>query len=395
MLNTIGAADFSKKTVVVRADLNVPLDRSGTVPVVADDTRIRAAIPTLKHIVDNGGKAVVLSHLGRPKGNVDPALSLRPVAEHLAGLVDCSVSFCSHTGAERKDHVGAVPWGSVVILENTRFDAREKANDPTLASEFAELGSVFVNDAFGTAHRAHASTVGVAHLSDEKYLGLLMEKEVSYLSKLLDNTDNPFVAILGGAKVSDKIGIIRNLLPKVEHLLIGGAMSYTFLAASGVQVGTSLVEEDKFEQARQLRRAAGSKLLIPTDHVVATTFDNDAESKTVEGDIPDGWMGLDIGPETRRTYSAIIEQAKTVVWNGPMGVFEFANFARGTLAIAQAMADSTKSGALTIVGGGDSVAAISQAELDDDVSHVSTGGGAMLEFLEGKDLPGLAAIASS
>ena len=393
MKNSITNADLRGKTVVVRADLNVPLSHNAGVTTVTDDTRIRGALPTLAHIVESGGRAVVLSHLGRPKGERKPEFSLAPVAAHLDSIANFPVSFCPETtGPAARRAVEATEFGGVVVMENTRYDSREKENNDEFSRELSSLGEVFVNDAFGSAHRAHASTTGIAQFVNERYFGLLMQREVEYLNKLLTGAERPFVAILGGAKVSDKIGVIENLLPKVDRLLIGGAMSYTFLASAGIEVGNSMVEEDKFATARELVSKAGEKLMLPSDHVVAKEFDNESESEITISSIPADSMGLDIGPDTIKIYSSVIEEAKTVVWNGPMGVFEMPSFASGTLAVAQAMSASTKSGALTVVGGGDSVAAITQAGLDDDVSHVSTGGGAMLEFLEGNRLPGITAI---
>ncbi|MDX1740499.1 MAG: phosphoglycerate kinase [Rhodothermales bacterium] len=384
--------DVKGKRVLVRVDFNVPL-KDGA---VSDDTRIRAALPTIHTVLDRGGTAVLMSHLGRPKGVADPKYSLAPVARHLQSITGKTVTFSTETvGDAAMDAVSNAPTSSIVLLENTRFHPGETKNDPDLARSIAALGDVFVNDAFGSAHRAHASTEGVTHFVSKSAMGFLLEKEIKYLSALLAQPKTPFVAVLGGAKVSDKIGVIENLLPLVDKLLIGGAMSYTFLKAQGHGIGNSLVEEDKLDVARELLERAPSKILIPTDHVAATTFDNVAEHTTVRGEIPAGYMGLDIGAETVSTYEAEIGRARTVVWNGPMGVFEMSNFAAGTNAVARAMAEVTHSGALTVVGGGDSVAAITQGGYDDHVSHVSTGGGAMLEFLEGKVLPGVASLTDS
>lgn len=381
--------DVGGRKVLVRVDFNVPLDGS----TVTDDTRIRAALPTVMSITERGGAAILCAHLGRPKGEPDPEFTLAPVASHLAGLLGRPVQFVtSLTGPNAQAFAEDLQPGEVLLLENTRFDARETRNDAALSAELAALADLYVNDAFGAAHRAHASTEGVAHLVDQAAMGLLVEKEVDYLSRLLGEPDRPFVAVLGGAKVSDKIGIIEQLLDRVDTLLIGGAMSYTFLKAQGVSVGSSLVEDDKLDVATDLLQRAGDRIRIPSDHVVADRFAADAERQTVEGAIPDGWMGVDIGPETVRAYSALIEDASTVIWNGPMGVFEMEAFAAGTNAVADALARSTDSGCLSVVGGGDSVAAITQAGYEDRISHVSTGGGAMLEFLEGKVLPGIAAL---
>ncbi|WP_397547284.1 phosphoglycerate kinase [Rhodothermus marinus] len=391
---TIDDLDVKGKRVLVRVDFNVPLkeDEQGNL-VVADDTRIREALPTIRALMQAGAKVILMSHLGRPKGQPDPRYSLAPVARRLEELLGVRVRFVSNiVGEAVRQAINSMPEGGVILLENTRFHPGETKNDPELARQLAELADVYVNDAFGSAHRAHASTEGVAHYVKQAAMGYLMKREVEYLSRLLENPEHPFVAILGGAKVSDKIGVIKNLLPRVDRLLIGGAMSYTFLKALGHNVGASRVEEDRLDEARQLYEEAQGKILLPVDHVVAPEFSNEAPSQVVEGDIPDGLMGLDIGPKTIERYREEILQARTVVWNGPMGVFEMPNFAKGTFAIAEALAEATDRGALTVVGGGDSVAAITQAGYADRVSHVSTGGGAMLEFLEGKELPGLVAL---
>ena len=394
---TLDDLDLSGQRVLVRVDFNVPLDDDGN---VTDDTRIRAALPTIRAITERGGKAILMSHLGRPKGEADPKYSLQPVAAHLEKLLGQdpakrgqAVRFAETTvGEDVRQAVQNLPEGGVLLLENTRFNAGETKNDDSLAAELAELADVYVNDAFGSAHRAHASTEGVTRHVDQAAMGYLLEREVDYLGKLLEAPEHPYVAVLGGAKVSDKIGVIEALLDRVDSLLVGGAMSYTFLKALGHEVGASRVEEDKLDVAKKLYERAGGKIKLPTDHVAAETFANDAEHRTVQGDIPDGLMGLDIGPETIRTYREALLKARTAVWNGPMGVFEMSNFAKGTFAIAETLAETTDRGALTVVGGGDSVAAITQAGYEDDVSHVSTGGGAMLEFLEGKILPGVAAL---
>lgn len=390
---TLSDLDLKNKRVLVRVDFNVPFAEENGKRSISDDTRIRAALPTIKAITHAGGKAILMSHLGRPKGGPDPKYSLEPVAQHLENLLGQKVYFSKATvGDEAAQVIAQAPWGSVILLENTRFLSGEEKNDETIASQLAALADIYVNDAFGSAHRAHSSTEGVARKSQLSACGFLMEKEVQYLSRLLENPAKPFVAILGGAKVSDKIGVIENLLPRVDTILIGGAMSYTFLKALGHNVGASRVEEDKLQEARDLYERANGKIKLPTDHVVAREFKNDAEHWTAEGNIPEGAMGLDIGPNTIQAYRERILQANTVVWNGPMGVFEMDNFNKGTFAIAEALAEATDKGALTVVGGGDSVAAITQAGYEDRVSHVSTGGGAMLEFLEGITLPGVAAI---
>ncbi|MEX0821339.1 MAG: phosphoglycerate kinase [Rhodothermales bacterium] len=386
---TLNDVDVRGKRVLVRVDFNVPLQDG----VVGDDTRIRAALPTIRHIIERDGKVILMSHLGRPKGEPDAALTLAPVAKHLENVLGERVRFVSNiTGPAVQEAVAELPDGGVILLENTRFHPGEKKNDPAFAAELASLADIYVNDAFGAAHRAHASTEGVAHQVEQAAMGLLLEKEIEYLSKLLEAPEAPYVAVLGGAKVSDKIGIIQNLLDRVDAVLIGGAMSYTFLKALGHGVGDSLVEEDKLDVAKELYERAGGKIKLPSDHVAASAFENDAEHGTVEGDIPQGEMGLDIGAGSLETYRGLIESARTVVWNGPMGVFEMENFSKGTFAVAEALAAATDNGALTVVGGGDSVAAITEAGYEDRVSHVSTGGGAMLEFLEGKTLPGIAAL---
>ncbi|MDX1548572.1 MAG: phosphoglycerate kinase [Rhodothermales bacterium] len=391
---TLDALDAAGRTVLVRVDFNVPLeaDADGR-PRVTDDTRIRAALPTIRALTEQGARVILASHLGRPKGAPDPAYSLAPVADHLEDLLGEPVRFVSSTTGEAvRKTVQSLPEGGIVLLENTRFHPGETSNDPGFAADLARYADVFVNDAFGSAHRAHASTEGVTHHVEHAAMGRLLQREIEYLSRLLDAPDAPFVAILGGAKVSDKIGVIENLLGRVDALLIGGAMSYTFLKALGHGVGASRVEDDKLDQARTLYEQADGRIVLPVDHVAAEAFADDAPHRTVEGDIPEGLMGLDVGPQTVARYRERILKAKTVVWNGPMGVFEMPSYAHGTVAVAEAVAEATRRGALTVVGGGDSVAAITQAGFDDDVSHVSTGGGAMLEFLEGKTLPGVAAL---
>ena len=382
------------KRVLVRVDFNVPFetDEGGRLRI-SDDTRIGAALPTIKAIIRAGGKAILMSHLGRPQGKPDPQLSLSPVADHLERLIGERVRFVSNTTGEVvQKTIRSMPEGSILLMENTRFCSEETKNDPDFAARLAQLADVYVNDAFGSAHRAHSSTEGVAHLVEQAAMGYLLQREVAYLSRLLDTPEPPFVAVLGGAKVSDKLGVITHLLDKVDKVLVGGAMSYTFLKALGHTVGASRVEEDRLDEARAMFEQAQGKILLPHDHVTAEAFDNDAPHHTVAGAIPEGEMGLDIGPATIATYRETLLAARTVVWNGPMGVFEMPNFAGGTVAIAEALVEATTRGAMTIVGGGDSVAAITQAGYADAVSHVSTGGGAMLEFLEGKTLPGIAAL---
>lgn len=391
---TLNDVEVTGKRVLVRVDFNVPLTQSddGT-QAVADDTRIRAALPTIRTIVNADGKAILISHLGRPGGQPDPAYSLAPVAERLEKLLGERVRFSSNTtGQAVEDVIDSMPDGSVILLENTRFEPGEKANDDDFAQALADLADLYVNDAFGAAHRAHASTAGVAQFAPQAAMGLLMKEEVEVLTAVRDNPEPPFVVVLGGAKVSDKIGVIDALSDKADRLLIGGAMSYTFLEAQGHAVGTSLVEEDRLERTRDLLDIVGDKLLLPSDHVVAAEMDPDAETQTVRGDIPNGMMGLDIGPDTIDAFTGAFDGAATIVWNGPMGVFEMEPFATGTMAIAEALAQATEAGAYTVVGGGDSVAALAQSGYTDAISHVSTGGGAMLELLEGKPLPGVEAL---
>ncbi|MBC8098721.1 MAG: phosphoglycerate kinase [Armatimonadetes bacterium] len=388
---TVRDAELGNKRVLVRVDYNVPIENGA----ISDDTRIRASLPTLQHILAQQPRAVILmSHLGRPKGGADPEFTLAPIAPALAALLGVEVAFVDDSvGDKVRDAINALPQGGVLLLENTRFYKGEEKNDAALAEQFAAHGEVFVNDAFGTAHRAHASNVGVSgHLP--AFAGLLMEKEIDYLATTLENPERPFVAILGGAKVSDKIAVIEALLSKCDHLLIGGGMANTFFAAQGHAMGNSLVEQDAIETAKTLLAHSGDKLVLPTDAVIGDKFDASANMRFIKvaDGVPDGWAIYDIGADTVAAYQALLSSAKTVVWNGPMGVFEMPNFARGTVAIAQALADETGRGAVTIIGGGDSVAAVEQAGLAERVTHISTGGGASLEMLEGKTLPGVAAI---
>ncbi len=383
---TIRDIDVKGKRVLVRVDFNVPI-KDG---VVGDDTRIRAALPTIEYLLENDAALILCSHLGRPKGQPLPEYSLKPVAEHLATLLGKPVAFAEDCiGPKAESAAGALKSGDVLVLENTRYHAGETKNDPEMAKQMASLAEVFINDAFGTAHRAHASNVGVAdHLPAAA--GFLLEKEIKYLGQAIAAPEKPFVAILGGAKISDKIGVIKNLLEKADSILIGGGMANTFFKAQGYPVADSLVEDEALETAKEILAQAGSKFRLPVDVVIADKFEADAAHKTMStGPIPDGWRILDIGPETIEHYAKIISEAKTVVWNGPMGVFEFPEFAKGTLGIAQAAAESD---AVTIVGGGESVAAVKQSGLADKITHISTGGGASLEMLEGKTLPGLAAL---
>ena len=384
---TVRDVDLKGKRVLMRADFNVPLDGS----TITDDTRIQAALPTIRHILDNGASLVLMSHLGRPKGTVKPELSLKPVADHLSELLDTSVTMAPDViGDEVKALADDLEPGDVLLLENTRFYAGEKANDPEYAAQLAALGDLFVNDAFGTAHRAHASTIGVTD-ELEAVAGFLIEKEIAFLGKAVSHPESPYVVILGGAKVSDKIGVIENMLNKADTILIGGGMANTFFKAQGLEMGDSLVEDDALTTATELMDKAAGKLILPVDAVVADAFDNDANHKVVEvSAVEPGWRILDIGPKTVELFRRTLESAKTVAWNGPMGVFEMSNFAKGTFAVAETLAEID---AVTIIGGGDSASAVKQAGVADDVSHVSTGGGASLEFLEGKELPGIAALA--
>ena len=387
---TIRDIDLQGKRALVRVDFNVPLDENRT---ITDDTRIRAAVPTIQYLIEQGASVILMSHLGRPKKGPSDALRLDPVAARLKELLGRVVHKVNvTTGPEAEAAAAGLKGGDVLLLENTRFDPREEKNDPAMSEELARLGDVYVNDAFGAAHRAHASTEGVArHLP--AVAGFLLEKELSALGGAIENPERPFVTVIGGAKISDKIGVIENLLGKVDELLIGGGMANTFLVAQDYNVGDSLVEADSVDTARSLIEQAqgqGAKLRLPTDAVIADAFDEHASRQVVKVDaVPAGWRILDIGPETVQSYSEVVKNAKTVIWNGPMGVFEMAPFAEGTRAIAQALADS---GAQSIIGGGDSVAAVEQMGLADRMTHISTGGGASLELLEGKELPGVAAL---
>jgi phosphoglycerate kinase len=384
-------AELRGKRALVRADFNVPLDVNCE---IVDDTRIRAAIPTLRYLLDKGARPVVLSHLGRPKGKPTIKYSLQPVAKRLGELMKTKVSFVETTDTDEAMKCSAeLPQSEILLLENTRFLGGEESNDPRLARALAELGDFFVNDAFGAAHRAHASTVGVAEHLRPAVAGLLMERELEYLGKALSDPKRPFVAILGGAKISGKIDVIEQLLPRVDALLIGGAMACTFFRAMGLETGRSLVEDERVEMARSLLGRAGTSMIYPHDAVVAPALDQAAKAHAVpRNGIPPDEAMFDIGPSTSESYGRAIGSAKTIIWNGPMGVFETPPFDKGTLAIAEAMAAATSRGATTIVGGGDSAAAVARAGLEDQMSHVSTGGGASLEFLEGKKLPGVEAL---
>ena len=393
MLNKVSVDDINVKgqRVLVRCDFNVPLQDGK----ITDENRLVASLPTIKKLIADGGKVILCSHLGKPKGEAKPELSLAPVAVRLSELLGQDVKFAADpevVGSNAKAAVAAMKDGDVVLLENTRYRVEETKNGEAFSKELASLCDVYVDDAFGTAHRAHCSNVGVTQYVKTAAVGYLMQKEIDFLGNAVNNPARPFVAILGGSKVSSKISVINNLLDKVDTLIIGGGMAYTFMKAQGGKIGTSLCEDDYLDYANDMIKKAadkGVKMLIPVDTVTADAFSNDANVKVVDaGQIDDGWMGLDIGPKTRELFANAVKDAKTVVWNGPMGVFEMPNFAAGTVAVAQALADTD---AVTIIGGGDSAAAVNQLGFGDKMTHISTGGGASLEFLEGKELPGVAA----
>jgi phosphoglycerate kinase len=377
--------DLQGKRIFMRVDFNVPLAPGGQ--EITSDKRIRAALPTIQYALEKGAALVLASHLGRPKGKPNPEMSLKPVAQRLSELLGKPVAMAPDCIGEEVEKMLPEP-GEVLLLENLRFHAEEEKNDPEFSKKLARLGDVYVNDAFGTAHRAHASTVGIIEFLKPAAAGLLMEKELEYLEKCTANPERPCIGILGGAKVSDKIEVIENLLKFADRLLIGGAMAYTFLKSQGKPVGKSLVEDDKLELAKGLLGKAGDRILLPCDHVVAEVLEENAPSESLE-EIPEGKMGVDIGPKTREAYAAVIRSAKTIIWNGPMGVFEKKPFDAGTVAVAKAVAES---GALSVVGGGDSEKAVKSAGVADKISHISTGGGASLEFLSGLTLPGVAAL---
>jgi len=391
---TLQDVELKGKTVLMRVDFNVPI-KDGK---IGDDNRIVQALESINYVVERVAKLILTSHLGRPGGEPSPEFSLKPVADHLATLVDVPVHFSEDCiGETAEKTINAAQEGEIVLLENVRFHPEEKQNDPKFAMKLATHADLFVNDAFGSSHRAHASVAGVTEFLQPSVSGFLLEKEIRYLEESVNSPSRPFVAILGGAKVSDKIGVIENLLSKVDTIIIGGGMTYTFYKAMGLNIGNSLVEDDKVDLAKELMEKAKEKgidFMLPIDSVVAKEFSNDAEHKVVDQDgIEDGWMALDIGPQSSIAFSNRIKNARTVLWNGPMGVFEMENFADGTFTVARALADATaQNGAITIIGGGDSASAIKKAGLQDKVSHVSTGGGASLEYLEGKELPGVASL---
>jgi len=388
-------ADLAGKRVLVRVDFNVPMDKA--TGKISDDTRIRAALPTIEDLIKKGAKVILCSHMGRPDGQVKENLRLTPVAKRLSELLGQEVIMCPDSiGEGVTAAISQMSNGQVALLENLRFHGEEEANDPDFAKKLAANADLYVNDAFGTAHRAHASTEGVTHYLSPSVAGYLIEKELNYLQAAIETPQRPLAAIIGGSKVSSKIGVIETLLEKCDKLLIGGGMIFTFYKARGLSVGKSLVEEDKLELAKSLEAKAkekGVEFLLPTDVVLADKFDKDAESQIVKVEnIPDGWMGLDIGPESVKVFQEALSNCKSVLWNGPMGVFEFDKFAAGTDAIAHTLADLTATGTTTIIGGGDSVAAVEKVGVAEKMSHISTGGGASLELLEGKVLPGIAAL---
>lgn len=390
---TIDDLEIAGKRVLTRVDFNVPI-KDGR---VTDDTRIRAALPTIKKIISSGGRAILMSHLGRPKGKPQPEFSLKPVAEALAKLLGSPVNFVADCiGPDVEKAAMNLQNGQVLLLENLRFHGGETDNDPGFAKQLAALGEVYVNDAFGTAHRAHASTEGVTKFIKPAVAGYLMQKEIEYLGNTLADPKRPFLAIIGGAKISGKIDVINNLLKKVDSLIIGGGMIFTFYKAQGLNIGNSLLEADKIEEAAallKLMQSGGARLILPDDILIADRLEKPFKTKVVgKAEIPDGWIGVDIGTAARATFEKAIKSAKTIMWNGPMGIFETPEFAGGTLTVAKAIAAATDKGAISVVGGGDSVAAVTQMGLADKITHVSTGGGASLEFLEGKTLPGLAAL---
>ena len=386
---TVEDINVKGKKVLVRCDFNVPLNENQE---ITDENRIVGALPTIKYLIGQGAKVILCSHMGKPKGEPKPEFSLAPVAKRLSEKLGKEVIFAADdnvVGENAKAAIANMADGDVVLLENTRYRVEETKNVEEFSKELASLADVFVNDAFGTAHRAHCSTVGVSEFVECSVAGYLIQKEIEFLGNAVNSPVRPLVAILGGSKVSSKISVIENLLKKVDKLIIGGGMAYTFFAAQGKTIGTSLLEPDYIDYAKKMIDEAGDKILLPVDTVITKEFSNDSESQIVEGNIPEDWMGMDIGPKSIELFSEALKDAKTVVWNGPMGVFEMPNFAKGTNAIANVLADLD---ATTVIGGGDSVAAVNQAGLGDKMSHISTGGGASLEYLEGKDLPGIVCL---
>lgn len=394
-MKTINDYNFENKKALVRVDFNVPQDENLN---VTDDTRIKAAKPTIEKILKDGGAVILMSHLGRPKGEFNDKYSLKHIAPKVAEILGVNVIMANDViGDDAKEKVANLKAGEVLLLENVRFHNEEEQGDKDFAKALASFGDIYVNDAFGTAHRAHASTAIVAEFFPEnKCFGLLMEQELTAINKVLTSGEKPVTAVLGGSKVSSKITIINNILPAIDNLIIGGGMTYTFVKANGGKIGTSLVENDKLDLAKEILAECEKhnvKVFLPIDNVVADDFNNEANSQTVKSDeIPDNWMGMDVGAESSKNFAEVIAQSKTILWNGPLGVFEMPNFAKGTIALGDAIAEATKNGAFSLVGGGDSVAFVKQFGYDDKVSYVSTGGGAMLESLEGKELPGVAAI---
>lgn len=385
--------DIKGKKVLCRVDYNVPLDGDK----VTDNKRIVASLETVNHILGQGGRLILMSHLGRPKGEVKPEYSLAPAYKALSELIDYPVSFSSTcVGSEAEEKANALQNGQVLVLENLRFHSEEESNDDNFSKQLSALGDVYVNDAFGTAHRAHASTAGVTKYFDQCACGFLINKELDFLGAAINNPERPFLAIMGGAKVKDKIPVLENLLPKVDRLIVGGGMTYTFLKAKGLTIGDSLLDEGNIEFAKEIMEKYPDKLVLAVDSLITNKLDfktkSLGETKVVSGDIPDGWEGVDIGPKTIELFGQEVLNAKTILWNGPMGVFEIAESAKGTMSVADKLAETTANGACSIIGGGDSAAAVKKANLDSKMSHVSTGGGASLEFLEGKDLPGLSAL---
>ena len=390
----LSTLDPQGQKVLMRVDFNVPLDGERN---ITDETRITAAMPSIRHIIDGGGALILMSHLGRPKGKIDPAASLRPVADRLADLMDCPVKFASDTvGADARAKAASLKPGEILLLENLRFNAGETANDPVFAEALSTLADTYVNDAFGAAHRAHASTVGVTKYFEACRAGFLMEKELIFLGSLMAAPERPFVAVLGGAKVDSKVEVILNLLGKVDTLLLGGGMIFTFFKATGMNIGKSLLDEPSLSVAQEIldrAKESSTRLILPEDVVVAAEFsDRSEQQKCLVTDIPEGWMGLDIGPRATALYAEILKGAKSIFWNGPMGVFELPSFAFGTRGVGEAIVEATGRGATSVVGGGDSVAAINQMGLAEQISHISTGGGASLEFMADRELPGIKAL---